>query len=113
MVWEDSSGSGGAGAVSFMEDKLPDELLLAVLGLIPTRTLLMVVPLVCKRWNKLYRKIHRVQLDFRGISRGGTTLAGLLGQWKSVGAVHIDGPWALGVDDVAVLLASQTIQKIT
>jgi hypothetical protein len=104
-------GSGCAGAASAMGDKLPDELLMAVLGLVDTPTLLMVVPGVCRRWRNLYRKIHRIQLDFRGIRRGSATFAGLLGQWKSVGAVFIKG-WALAHDDVAVLLACPMLVTI-
>ena len=45
-------------------ESIPDEILLIVLSLLFGKTLMIIVPQVCKRWRKLCPEIKNVHLDF-------------------------------------------------
>jgi hypothetical protein len=88
-------------------DKLPDELLTFVLGLVDTRLLVTVVPKVCKRWNRACREVRGVHFDLRFLKRprvlgSGAMLTILAKQWRWVDGVCMDA-WQLTCGDFAVL----------
>eukprot|EP00729_Bicosta_minor_P000622 gene622-biopygen24782 len=71
-------------------DRIPPEVMLKVLSQLDGKTLMVVVPQVCKRWRALCQDIRNVHLDFRWW--GGNVPAEVLAGWRqapfTVGGGH-------------------------